>query len=98
MFDCLRLGMGELIRVFHSRQSLRMENFALRQQVIVFKRQHRRPRLTASERLFRVLLHRFWSSWKTALVVVSPDTVVRWAPCWLPTVLAADRTSTRADW
>jgi len=44
----------------------------------VFKRQHRRPRLTASERLFRVLLHRFWSSWKTALVVVSPDTVVRW--------------------
>jgi hypothetical protein len=35
-----------------------MENLALRQQVIVFKRQHRRPSLTVSERLFFVLLHR----------------------------------------
>jgi hypothetical protein len=25
-----------------------------------------------------VFLHRFWSSWKTTLSVVSPDTVVRW--------------------
>jgi hypothetical protein len=51
MFDCLRLA-GALIRLFHSRHSLLMENLALRQQVIVFKRQHRRPSLTASERLF----------------------------------------------
>jgi len=44
---------------FQSRQRLLVENLALRQQVIVFKRQHRRPSLTASERLFWVLLHLF---------------------------------------
>jgi hypothetical protein len=31
-----------------------------------------------SEKLFWVLLYRFWSSWKKTLIVVSPDTVVRW--------------------
>jgi hypothetical protein len=39
---------------------------------------NRRPRLTGTDKLFWVLLHRFWCSWKTLLVVVSPDTVVRW--------------------
>ena len=78
MFGCLLLWIGAFLRLFRSRQSLLVENLALRQQVAVFKRRRRRPRLTAADKLFWVLLHRFWSSWKTALIVVSPDTVVRW--------------------
>jgi len=78
MFSVLRLWIGALIRLFRSRQSLLLENLVLRQQLAVFKRQHRRPRLTGTDKLFWVLLHRFWCSWKTLLVVVSPDTVVRW--------------------
>lgn len=44
----------------------------------MFKRQRRRPRLTSTDKLFWVLFHRFCSSWKKMLIVVSPDTVVRW--------------------
>jgi len=78
MFSILRLWVGVLVRLFRSRQSLLIENLALRQQLAVFKRQRRRPRLTGTDKLFWLLLHRFWSSWKTVLTVVSPDTVVRW--------------------
>jgi putative transposase len=66
-FACLR-----------SRESLLVENLALRQQLAVFKRTHRRPRLAALDKLFWVALRRFWSSWKNALIVVTPDTVIRW--------------------
>jgi len=73
MFDLLLL-----VRLFHSRESLLIENLVLRQQLAVFKRKHRRPRLAAMDKLFWVALRRFWSSWKKALIVVTPDTVVRW--------------------
>src|SRR5580692_9851598 len=77
MFDLLRLWSGFLCRFLRSRQSLLIENLALRQQLAVFKRQHSRPRLTLSDKIFWVLLRRFWSSWKAALIVVTPETVVR---------------------
>lgn len=51
---------------------------ALRQQVAVLKRKRPQPPLTSSDRLFWVLLRRFWSGWKDVLVVVQPDTVVAW--------------------
>ncbi len=78
MYGLLYLWLGVFLRLFRSRRSLLIENLALRQQLVVFKRKHSRPRLTAADKLFWVLLHRFWSSWKKALMVVSPDTVVRW--------------------
>ena len=67
-----------LVRLFRSQQSLLIENLALRQQLVVFKRHNSRPRLTAVDKLFWVALGRLWSSWKLALMVVAPDTVVRW--------------------
>ena len=30
------------------------------------------------DRLFWLLVRRFWSEWKQALLVVTPETVVRW--------------------
>jgi len=41
-------------------------------------RQHRRPRLRKSDRVFWLLLSRFWSHWKETLVIVKPETVLRW--------------------
>ena len=73
MFDLLRVWSGFLHRFLRSRQSLLIENLALRQQLAVFKRQHSRPRLTPSDKIFWVLLRRFWSSWKAALIVVTPE-------------------------
>jgi hypothetical protein len=68
---------------------LLIENLALRRQLAVFKRQSRRPRLAMLDKLF-CLLYRCWSSWKKTLIVVSPDTVVRLAPCRRSALLAAD--------
>src|ERR1019366_8925173 len=78
MFDLFRLWLGAVLRGFRTRRSLMLENLALRQQLAVFKRQQPRPRLGAMDRLFWVVARRFWSQWKKVLVIVLPDTVVRW--------------------
>jgi putative transposase len=78
MFCHLQVWLGLPLRLFHSRRCLMIENLALRQQLTVFKRQHSRPQLAAADKLFWVVLCRCWTSWKAALIVVSPDSVVRW--------------------
>lgn len=78
MLGLLRLWVGVLVRLFRSHRSLLIENLALRQQLAVFKRQNSRPGLTIADKLFWLLLRRFWCSWKNTLIVVSPNTVVRW--------------------
>ena len=57
---------------------LTLENLALRQQMATMKWSIKRPRLRSRDRLFWILLSRFWSNWREALVIVKPDTVVRW--------------------
>src|SRR5260370_27770446 len=78
MFDIFRLWFGALLRIFRTHQSLLLENLALRQQLTVFKRKHPRPRIGLSDRVFWVVARRFWSNWKHSLLLVTPDTVVRW--------------------
>ena len=74
----LRLFIGLIVRSLCSRRELLMEILVLRQQLAVFKARRPRPRLTTLDRVFWVMLLRFWSGWKRALVIVQPDTVVRW--------------------
>jgi hypothetical protein len=57
---------------------LALENLALRQQVTAMKWSIKRPRLRSRDRLFWIMLSRFWSNWRQALIIVKPDTVVRW--------------------
>src|SRR5258708_2101652 len=64
-------------------RAVALENLALRQQVSVLRRTVRRPHLRTSDRLFWVLLAKAWREWRTALIVVQPDTVVRWHRQWL---------------
>ena len=78
MFGTLWLWLGILTRMFRSRHSLLIENLALRQQLAVWKRRRNRPRLTLIDKVFWMSLRCFWSSWKDALIVVKPETVVRW--------------------
>ncbi len=78
MLHVIGLLLTSLLRSFRSRQSLLLENLVLRQQLAVLKRKHPPPRLAPADELFRVLARRFWSGWKRALILVSPDTVVRW--------------------
>ncbi len=77
MFTYLCL-LATLRSTLRSRPDLVLENLALRQQVAVLSRQQRRPRRRRADRLFWCVLSRLWSPWRTALVFVQPDTVVRW--------------------
>jgi len=57
---------------------LALENLALRQQVAIMERSAKRPRLRNRDRLFCILLARFWRNWQEPLIVVKPETVIRW--------------------
>jgi putative transposase len=61
-----------------SHRQLALENLALRQQLAVYKRMMTRPRLRRSERFFWVWLARIWAGWRQSLIIVTPDTVLRW--------------------
>ncbi|MEO8288178.1 MAG: integrase core domain-containing protein [Chloroflexota bacterium] len=58
-----------------------LENALLRQQVIVLRRQINRPQLTNTDRALLVLLVLLASrlhAWKSTLLIVRPDTLLRW--------------------
>ena len=78
MFCFLSLCFETLVCLLRSRHSLLLENLALRQQLVVLKRRQPRPKLDLSDKLFWLFVRRCWSSWKQALVVVTPETVIRW--------------------
>jgi len=61
-----------------ARRSLLLENLALRQQLAVLKPRHPNPRIALLDKLFWVAVRRLWSGWKQSLIVVTPETVVRW--------------------
>jgi putative transposase len=85
MFCFLGHCFGTLVRLFRSHHSLLLENLALCQQFMVLKRRHPLPRLDMFDKLFWLLVRRCWSGWKQALLVVTPETVVRWHRagfCW----------------
>ena len=67
-----------LISAFKTRRALALENLALRQQLAVLQRSVKRPRLSNVDRGFWVLLRRFWTDWARALIIVKPETFVRW--------------------
>lgn len=64
--------------LFRSRAGLLAENLALRQQLVIFKHKWTRPRLAPADRLCWVFLRGAWRNWANVLIVVEPDTVVRW--------------------
>ena len=74
----LRSLLGSFISAFKTRRSLALENLALRQQLAVLQRSVKRSRLTDLDRGFWVLLRRVWTDWDNVLVIVKPETVVRW--------------------
>ena len=78
MLSLLLLWLGALIRLFRSRGNLALENLTLRRQLAVLKRRHPRPSLGLFDKLFWVIARRVWSAWKESLIIVTPETVVRW--------------------
>ncbi len=61
-----------------NRARLAAENAALRHQLAVFQRSAKRPKLRRGDRIFWVWLSKLWGGWRDALLIVQPETVVKW--------------------
>jgi len=78
MCRLILLSFASLFRLFRRRGNLVLENLVLRQQLAVLKRRRPRPHLQLMDKVFWVAVGRFWPRWKQSLIVVTPETVVRW--------------------
>jgi len=74
----LNLMLGLLRRLLRSRNDLLMENLVLRQQLAVYARRPKRPRLLGEDRLFWSAVARTWAPWRVHLQLVQPETVIGW--------------------
>jgi transposase InsO family protein len=70
--------LGTLRSVFRTRAELALENLALRQQLANLRHTSGRPRICMADRAFWLAISGLWSRWADVLVIVKPDTVVRW--------------------
>src|ERR687886_1298009 len=64
--------------LLRSRAQLLAENALLRQQLLVLRRSVKRPVLTRTDRALLVLLAGRVRAWRQALLIVQPDTLLRW--------------------
>src|SRR5271167_2930596 len=59
--------------------ALLLESIALRHQIAVLERSRtRRPCFRLWDRLFWILISRWWPQWRYSLIIVQPETVLRW--------------------
>ena len=72
--------LGALRTLLWPRAALQAEVLALRHQILVLKRQcaGRRVSFRTSDRVFWSLLSRIWPGWRHAIILVRPETVIRW--------------------
>jgi putative transposase len=63
---------------FRSRAALQLEIVALRHQISVLRRSAKRPKVTDADRVVWAWLSEVWSNWRSALVIVKPETVITW--------------------
>ena len=71
--------LATLSSVYRSRAALQIEILALRHQLAVLHRSARkRPRLSRADRMLWAWFSRVWSDWRSALVIVKPETVIAW--------------------
>jgi hypothetical protein len=62
-----------------TRTALVLETIALRHQIAVLERNRTcRPCLRPSDRLLWLLLSQWWRGWREGLLIVQPETVLRW--------------------
>jgi hypothetical protein len=67
-----------LLSALNSRSELVLENLALRQQLTVLQRTAPKPRLNVVDRLFWVVLRNVFNGWREVLLLVQPQTVLKW--------------------
>ena len=79
MLRLLGVLLRSAVAALRTRRQLALENLALRQQLsVLLATPHRRLALSDLDRAFWTILRRHWTAWSRALVIVQPETVVRW--------------------
>jgi len=72
------LLLGTLVDLTRGKSELLAENALLRHQLTILRRQIKRPVYRKSDRLLLVLLASMVRTWKQALFLVQPETLLRW--------------------
>ena len=79
MIALLSFFLTLLVSSFKSKSRLEAENAALRHQLIVLRRKvYGRVQLMNGDRLFLVLLYRWFPSVLKTITIIRPETLVRW--------------------
>src|SRR5947209_15204564 len=74
----LSLSLQTMADLGRSKSELIAENALLRQQLIILKRRVKRSPVTRADRILLVLLAKLVRTWQQALLIVQPDTLLRW--------------------
>jgi hypothetical protein len=69
---------GLVLDLTRSRKELLAENALLRNQLLVAVRKVKRPKLRTADRIVLVGLAAMLARWRNALVLVQPETLLRW--------------------
>ena len=64
--------------LLRTKKQLILENLMLRQQLNIYKRKNKRPKLENIDRVILVWISRVFSKWKSALVIVKASTLISW--------------------
>src|SRR5256884_9548799 len=72
------LPLQTLADLGRSKSELVAENALLQQQLIILRRQVKRPACPKRDRVLLVLLARLVRAWKQTLFIVQPETLLRW--------------------
>jgi hypothetical protein len=78
MVKAIVVSIRFILLILAGQKQVALENAALRQQLAVFKRSVPRPKLNDRDRLFWIGLYMIWEDWKSALMIVQPETVTAW--------------------
>lgn len=80
MFNLILITFRVVLTGFRQQARLQTEIIALRHQLTVLQRTPypKRLLLNRTDRCFWVWLSRFWSGWRSALIIVKPETVIGW--------------------
>jgi putative transposase len=70
--------LGTLVDLARGKSELVAENALLRQQLIILRRQSKRPVCTKRDRILLVLLAKAVRAWRQALLIVQPETLLMW--------------------
>jgi putative transposase len=78
MLELFRVYLPTLATLFHERHDLVVENLLLRHQLQIALRSRPRPHLKSWDRFFWLVVRQLYSAWRRHLVLVGPETVLRW--------------------